>query len=167
MPALNQGSYNVEICSKNCWSIVISNFCSEKIVKDHINRYIKFSPLDKKSALKKIRIAKYLHVLENQSDVKKYAYNDNSPYIQSINFLYKKLKTYKKEKVFGSNVVDLKGAVENTLLAGTPNKIQEYIDNIKKNNFGEIKSIVFVTVPKSHLAEYDNSLKLFANHVKT
>ena len=69
-----------------------------KIVKDHINRYIKFSPLDKKSALKKIRIAKYLHVLENQSDVKKYAYNDNSPYIQSINFLYKKLKTYKKKK---------------------------------------------------------------------
>ena len=31
MPALNQGSYNVEICSKNCWSIVISNFCSEKL----------------------------------------------------------------------------------------------------------------------------------------
>ncbi len=165
MPALNQGSYNVEVCSKNCWSIIISNFCSEEIIEDHINRYLKYSPLDRKSALKKIRLAKYLHILENKNDQKKYAYKENSPYLESINFLYNKLKTYKKDKVFGSNVNNLKDAVDNILVTGTPDKIKDYIDHIK-NKFGDIKSIVFVTVPKSNLSEYDNSLKLFASDVE-
>ena len=32
MPVLNPNSYNVKLCAKNNWSIVISNFCSEEIL---------------------------------------------------------------------------------------------------------------------------------------
>ena len=59
----------------------------------------------------------------------------------------------------------MKDAVDNILVTGTPDKVKDYIDHIK-NKFGDIKSIVFVTVPKSNLSEYDNSLKLFASDVK-
>ena len=165
MPVLNQGSYNVEICSKNRWSIAISNFCSQEIVEDHIKRYLEYSPLEKKAALKKIRITRYFHLLENKNDIKKYRYLENSPYIESTKILYDKLKTFKKDSVFGKNVSNLKDAVDNILLTGTPDKVNEYINEIK-NKFGDIKSIVFVTVPKTNLSQYDNSLKLFANDVK-
>ena len=46
MPALNYNSYNVEICAKNKWSIAISNFCSDEVVFNHIERYLHFSKDD-------------------------------------------------------------------------------------------------------------------------
>ena len=44
MPALGKNSYNVELCAKNKWSIVISNFCSDELIENHIKNYIKFFP---------------------------------------------------------------------------------------------------------------------------
>jgi alkanesulfonate monooxygenase SsuD/methylene tetrahydromethanopterin reductase-like flavin-dependent oxidoreductase (luciferase family) len=166
MPVLNQGSYNVKVCSQNCWSIAISNFCSQEIVEDHIKRYLENSPLDKKLALKKIRLTRYVHLLEDKKDIKKYSYAEDSPYMQSIKILYDKLKTFKKDAVFGANVSSFQDAANNILLAGTPEKINDYIDKIK-SKYGDIKSLVFVTVPKTNLSQYDNSLKLFSDSVKS
>ena len=36
MPALGPNSHNVKVCAKNKWSIVISNFCSDEIIDNHI-----------------------------------------------------------------------------------------------------------------------------------
>ena len=48
MPALNKNSYNVKLCAKNEWGIVISNFCSDEIIDNHIENYLEHSKLDKK-----------------------------------------------------------------------------------------------------------------------
>ena len=53
MPALNKNSYNVKLCARNKWSIVISNFCCEEIIDNHIENYIKESPLNENEAFKK------------------------------------------------------------------------------------------------------------------
>ena len=86
--------------------------------------------------------------------------------MQSIKILYDKLKTFKKDAVFGANVSNFQDAANNILLAGTPEKINDYIDKIK-SKYGDIKSLVFVTVPKTNLSQYDNSLKLFSDSVKS
>ena len=51
---LNKNSYNVRLCSKNNWSIVISNFCSDELIENHIESYIKNSRLKKKMLYKKL-----------------------------------------------------------------------------------------------------------------
>tara|TARA_B100000029_G_C17600922_1_gene965728 strand:+ start:1139 stop:2185 length:1047 start_codon:yes stop_codon:yes gene_type:complete len=165
MPALNENSYNVKLCAKNSWSIAISNFCCEKIVENHIESYIQNSNLNKVDALKKIRLTKLIHVVENESDVTKYCLNDSSPYIKVIDILFTKLKTFKRHAIFGENVNNLKDAVSNTLLAGTPDKITNYLNRIKEK-YGELGSCIFVTVPKTNLKQYDNSLELFSKNVE-
>ena len=40
MPALNKDSFNVKICAKNKWSIMISNFCSDDIIENHLEYYV-------------------------------------------------------------------------------------------------------------------------------
>ena len=52
MPVLNENSYNVKLCAKNKWSIVISNFCSEEIIENHIY-YLENSSLSEEEAYKK------------------------------------------------------------------------------------------------------------------
>ena len=73
MPVLNKGSYNVKVCAKNNWSIAISNFCSDEIIYDHIKNYLKYSNLNKKEALKKIKLTKLMNVVENKSDIEKFS----------------------------------------------------------------------------------------------
>ena len=72
MPALNRDSYNVKLCAKNRWGIVISNFCSDDIIDNHIESYLKHSPLDKEKALKKIRLSKLIFATENKKDSEKF-----------------------------------------------------------------------------------------------
>ena len=67
MPALNYNSKNVKICAKNKWSIVISNFCKDSIIENHIENYLKHSDLSTNEALKKIRIAKTLFITKKKS----------------------------------------------------------------------------------------------------
>lgn len=164
MPVLNKGSYNVKICAQNNWSIAISNFCCEEIIEDHIKNYIKFSKLETREALKKIKLTKLIHIVEKDEDVHKYAYDENSPYVKVISTLYKKLKTFNKHQIFGENVTSSKQAVKNTLLTGTPNTVKNYINKINEIS-GQINSFIFVTPPKTNLNIYDSSLELFAKYV--
>ncbi len=164
MPVLNKGSYNVKVCAQNNWSIAISNFCSDEIIYDHIKNYLKYSNLNKNEALKKIKLTKLMNVVENKSDIEKFSYNENSPFVKVISTLYKKLKTYNKHQIFGENVNSVTDAVRNTLLAGTPDKVKSYFEKIK-NDYGELGSIIFVTIPKTNVKIYDDSLELFAKYV--
>jgi alkanesulfonate monooxygenase SsuD/methylene tetrahydromethanopterin reductase-like flavin-dependent oxidoreductase (luciferase family) len=166
MPVLNKDSYNVKICAENNWSIAISNFCCEKLIENHIENYLKFSKLVKKDALKKIKLLKLIHAIEDAKDTKKYSFDENSPFIKVINTLFKKLKTFNKHQIFGEEVTNLKEAVNNTLLAGTPATINKYIDRITQK-YGEIGSFIYVTPPKTGYKHFDKSLELFANNVKT
>ena len=139
-------------------------FCSDEIIYDHIKNYLKYSNLNKKEALKKIKLTKLMNVVENKSDIEKFSYNENSPFVKVISTLYKKLKTYNKHQIFGENVNSVTDAVKNTLLAGTPDKVKSYLEKIK-NDFGELGSIIFVTIPKTNVKVYDDSLELFAKYV--
>ena len=66
MPALNENSYNVKLCAKNEWSIVISNFCSEEIVENHISNYLENSNLSEEEAYKKIKLSKLIFANEKK-----------------------------------------------------------------------------------------------------
>lgn len=164
MPALGENSHNVKICAKNKWSIVISNFCSNEVIENHIENYLKFSSLRKADALKKIKLSKFIFVSEKKN-IEKYLFSKNSPYYKSIEIIYKKLKTYNKHQCFGNNVNNVVDAINNTVLFGNPKKIQDFIKNDIIKKFGEISSLIYVSIPKSKEKIYNNSLKIFAEQV--
>ena len=160
MPALNPGSYNVKLCATNKWSIAISNFCSDNVIDNHIENYLKYSPLKKKEALKKIRLTKLIFVTQKTNDAKKIL--KNSPFEFALKTIYKKLKFYKKDQCFGENS-NFKDVLYNTLWYGDPNTIKNKI-KYYQNKFGELGSIIYVSVPKRKKI-YDKSLELFAKYV--
>ena len=165
MPALNKNSRNVKLCAQKGWSIVISNFCSESIIENHVKNYIENSPLEKKSALKKIKICRYIFVAETLKEAENLAFKEESPYMQAIQTLFKKLKTFNKHHCFGEGVNDHKVAAKNILLYGTPDTISKKMNEFK-NKFGDFSSLINVSVPKANNKYYDNSIELFAKHVR-
>ncbi len=164
MPALNKNSYNVKLCAKNNWNIVISNFCSQEIIDNHIENYIKYSNLNKKDALKKIKLSKLIFVTENSNQAREFVNKDDSPFLNVVDILYKKLKTFNKHNCFGENISNSKDALENITIYGSPADVKkklEYYDD----KYGELSSIVYVSVPKTNNKIYENSLELFSKYV--
>ena len=164
MPALNKDSYNVKICAENNWSIVISNFCSDSIVDNHINSYLKHSNLSKKDALKKIKLSKLIFVNDDNKSSGKHLTSENSPYLKVVDIIFNKLKTFNKHYCFGDNVSNSKDALKSIAFYGDPERVRSKI-NYYKSEYGELSSIVYVDVPKTSLPIYDKSLELFANNV--
>jgi len=164
MPALNQNSHNVKVCAENNWMLAISNFCCDEVIDNHINNYLKYSSLNKKEALKKIKLTKLIYVHKNADNIEKFAFSDDSPYMEIIATLFKKLKTFNKHECFGKNINTPLEAAKNILLYGTPDKISNYL-NLFKEKYGDISSIIYITVPKTNLDKFDNSLKLFSENV--
>ena len=164
MPALNKNSYNVKVCAKNNWNIVISNFCSQEIIDNHIENYLEYSNLSQEEALKKIKLTKLIFVTKNSDDAKKYILSDGSPYLKVVDILFKKLKTFGKHDCFGENIENSKQALENISIYGSPEEVGNEL-NYYKNKYGDLSSIMYVSVPKTNDAIYENSLELFAKYV--
>ena len=164
MPALNKNSYNVQLCAKNNWSIVISNFCSNDLVDNHINNYLKYSNLEKKEALKKIKLSRLIYVNESNNNADKLVFSKDSPFMRVTEILFKKLKTFNKHHCFGENINTPIEAAKNTILYGSPDKIKNDLE-ILKQKYGDISSIIYVSVPKTKKKEFDNSLELFSKYV--
>ena len=163
MPALGKNSYNVKLCAKNKWSIVISNFCSDEIIENHINNYIKFSPLKKKEALKKIKLSKFIFVSENKH-IEKYLFNKNSPYYRSVKIIFDKLKTFNRHQCFGENVNSVTDAMKNIIIYGNINEVKKYISNKIIKKYGDLSSLIYVSIPKDKKV-YNESLNLFATEI--
>ena len=161
MPALNENSYNVKLCAKNNWSIVISNFCSEKIIDNHISSYLENSSLDEENALKKIKLSKLMFVHEKESLAKELAFSENSPFMEVIDVIFNKLKKYNKHNCFGENINSTKEAAENIMMFGDPHKVSEKL----KSKYKGLSSVVYITVPMTGEENYDSSLKNFAKYV--
>ena len=164
MPALNKDSHNVRICAENNWSIVISNFCSDHIVDNHINNYLKYSKLNNKEALKKIKLTKLIYVNDKNKDSEKYVISEKSPYLKVVDIIFKKLKTFNKHGCFGENVNNSIDALKNITLYGSPDTVKNKID-FYKSKYGDLSSIIYVEVPKTNSEVYDSSLELFAKNV--
>ena len=165
MPALNRDSYNVKLCAKNGWSIVISNFCSDDIIDNHIENYIKHSSLTKEKALKKIRLSKFIFVTEDKKDSNKFLKDEDSPYLKAVDIIFKKLKTFNRHGCFGETINNSSQACEKIIFSGTPEMINKKMDYYK-SKYGDFLSLVYVDVPKVSNDIYKNSLTLFAKHVK-
>lgn len=163
MPALNPNSRNVINCAKKGWGIVISNFCGEKVIANHIQSYLKNTKLKKNEALKKIRLARFIFVTKNSKDKEK-VFNQNSPYMQVLKIIYKKLKKNKITGCFGEND-SIDKIAKNLFVIGTPSEIKQQILNIKKK-YGKFKTLIYVHVPFSGNPIFNNSLKLFSKNVK-
>ena len=163
MPALNPNSRNVINCAKKGWGIVISNFCGEKVIANHIQSYLKNTKLKKNEALKKIRVARFIFVTKNSKDKEK-VFNQNSPYMQVLKIIYKKLKKNKITGCFGEND-SIDKIAKNLFVIGTPSEIKQQILNIKKK-YGKFKTLIYVHVPFSGNSIFNNSLKLFSKNVK-
>ena len=127
MPALGANSYNVKMCAKRKWSIVISNFCSEEIIENHIENYLRYSSLRKSEALKKIKLSKFIFASENKN-IEKFLFDKNSPYFKSVEIIYKKLKTFNRHQCFGENINNVTDAINNVDF-GNVKKIKHYIKN--------------------------------------
>ena len=164
MPALNKNSYNVKICAEKNWNIVISNFCSNEIIDNHIDNYIRYSKLTKKEALKKIKLSKLIFVTENSNEAKKKLSNDDSPYLNVVDILYKKLKTFNKHNCFGENISNSREALENITIYGSPIDIKKKLEYYN-DKYGDLSSIVYVSVPKTNNKTFEKSLELFARYV--
>ena len=163
MPALNPNSRNVKNCAKKGWGIVISNFCDLEVVKNHVDNYLKHSPLTKKKALKKIRLARFIHVVKNKKNANK-AFLNSSPYMQVLKIIYKKLNKNKFTSCFG-NKVSLKNIAKSLIITGTPKEVSEKI-KIMNKEIGEIHNLTYVHVPLANNRIFDDSLKLFSKNVK-
>ena len=163
MPALNRNSYNVQLCAKNNWSIVISNFCSNDLVDNHINNYLKYSNLEKKEALKKIKLSRLIYVNESNDNADKLVFSNDSPFMKVTEILFKKLKTFNKHHCFGENINTPLEAAKNTILYGSPDRIKNDLEIIRQK-YGDISSIIYVSVPKTETKEFDNSLELFSKY---
>jgi hypothetical protein len=163
MPALGQNSYNVKLCAKNNWSIMISNFCSDEIIHNHIDRYLTYSKLKKSDALKKIKLSKLIFA-SNKKNIESYLIDKKSPYLNVIETIFKKLKMFNRHDCFGANINTPEDATRNVVLYGNEKKIKSYIRNIK-NKYGNISSLVYVAVPKTNIPIYDNSLKIFCKKI--
>ena len=162
MPALNPNSRNVINCAKKGWGIVISNFCDLDVVKNHIDNYLKHSPLTKKKELKKIRLARFIHVVRNKKNVNK-AFLNSSPYMQVLKIIYKKLNKNKLTGCFG-NKVSMKNIAKSLIITGTPKEVSKKIKVMNKE-IGEIYNLTYVHVPLVNNQIFDDSLKLFSKNV--
>jgi hypothetical protein len=165
MPAFNYNSKNVKICAKNEWSIVISNFCKESVVENHIDNYLKNSSLSREKAIKKIRIAKMVFITKKNYDTEKYLLDQNSPYLQSINTLYEKMKFFNRQECFGEKNDNLKTIIKNLVIHGSIDEVNTQILAFKKK-YGDLKSLLYVTVPKSKQKIYNESLNFFYKNVQ-
>ena len=145
MPALNKDSYNVKLCAEKNWSIVISNFCSQEIVENHIENYLKYSNLSKKDALKKIKLSKLVFVAEDEKEAKKYYNHENSPYLKVVEILFKKLKTFNKHNCFGENVTNAQEALENIIVYGCLIQLRKnfYTLMINMENYPQLFTLMF------------------------
>jgi hypothetical protein len=161
MPALNANSYNVKLCAKNNWSIVISNFCSEKIIDNHINNYLENSNLDKKDAFKKIKLSKLIFVHKNKNKARELAFSNASPFMKVIETIFNKLKTFDKQSCFGEDINNIEAAAKNILLCGDPEEISKKIND----KYKDLSSIIYVTVPLTGTQDFDDSLENFSKHV--
>ena len=163
MPALGKNSYNVELCAKNKWSIVISNFCSDELIENHIKNYIKFSPLKKTEALKKIKLSKFIFISEDKN-IEKHLFNKNSPYFKSVKIIFEKLKTFNRHHCFGENVNSVADAMRNIIIYGNIKEVKEQISSKIIKKYGRLSSLIYVSLPKDKKI-YNNSLKLFATKI--
>ncbi len=163
MPALGKNSYNVKLCAKNGWSIVISNFCCDEVVENHIENYLKHSKLKKKDALKKIKLSKFIFISDNK-DIKKYLFDKKSPYYKSVEIIFKKLKTFNRHQCFGENVNSVTEAMKNIILFGSSKYIKNYLQNKIVKKYGELSSLIYVAIPDDKKI-YNDSLKLFAKKI--
>lgn len=163
MPALGENSYNVKLCAQNNWSIMISNFCSEEIIENHIDRYLTYSKLKKSHALKKIKLSKIIFI-SNKKNIENYLINKKSPHFYVVKTIFEKLKAFNKHGCFGKNVNTPEDAARNTVLYGNEKKVKSYINQIKKK-YGDISSLVYVAVPETNIPIYDNSFKIFCKKI--
>ncbi len=163
MPALGLNSMNVKTCAMNGWSILSTNFCSENILKNHILEYKE--NFNGKRVQEKIRISRFIFVCEKESDVEKYLFKKDSPYLFMIEVILKKLKKIKKDYIFGVESSDIKEIAKNIIIYGTPDIVSEKIKRLEKN-IGEFKSMVYASIPRNNLDVYDKSLELFAKNVR-
>lgn len=161
MPALNKDSYNVKLCARNKWSIVISNFCSEEIIENHISNYLKNSPLKEEDALKKIKVSKLIFVSEESSLAKKMVFADNSPFMEVVKIIFNKLKKFNKHSCFGTRIETPMDAARSIIIYGDPEKVSNEI----KKKYQGLSSIIYVTVPMSNNNNYNKSLELFSKNV--
>lgn len=159
MPALNKDSYNVKLCARNNWSIVISNFCSEEIIENHILNYVKNSHLSEADALKKIKLSKLIFV--NKNKAKDLVFSKKSPFMEVVKIIFNKLKKYNKHQCFGKNVSSVFQAGKNTILFGDPDEISNKLNK----KYKKLSSILYVTVPITNDKQFDISLENFSKHV--
>ena len=163
MPALNPNSRNVTNCAKKGWSIVISNFCDPDIVKNHVENYLKHSSFTKKQALKKIKLARFIYVVNNKRYANK-AFLYSSPYMQVLKIIHKKLSKNKLIGCFG-NKKNLSDIAKSLIITGTANEVSQKI-KFMKHDIGELGSLTYVHVPLVNHQVFDDSLKLFSKNVK-
>ena len=161
MPALNENSYNVKLCAKNKWSIMISNFCSEEIIDNHISSYLEHSSLNEDEAYKKIKLSKLIFANKDSDSGKELIYSKCSPFMEVVNIIFNKLKKYNKHSCFGKNVSTALDAGKSTILFGNPDEISSKLE--KKYN--KLSSIVYVTVPMTGNNNFDKSLEIFCKDV--
>ena len=164
MPSLNKDSYNVKICAENNWNIAISNFCSEEIIDNHINNYIRYTKLSKKDALKKIKLTKLIYVNDDDKNIEDYLFTESSPHYKVVDTIFTKLKTFNKHECFGENINNSMDALKNTVLYGSSKSISEKL-KYYDDKYGSLSSYIYVSVPQTGQTVYDNSLELFSKNV--
>ena len=161
MPALNENSYNVKLCAKNQWSIMISNFCSEEVIDNHISNYLENSSLNENDAYKKIKLSKLIFANKITDGGKDLVYSKSSPHMEVITTIFNKLKKYNKHSCFGKNINTPLEAGKSTILFGNPDEISLEIEK----KYKRLSSIIYVTVPMTGNNNFDSSLEIFCKNV--
>lgn len=161
MPALNKNSYNVKLCAKNNWSIMISNFCCEEIIENHISNYLEHSSLEEDEAYKKIKLSRLIFANKIKSSGNELVFSNNSPFMEVVDTIYKKLKKFDKHNCFGKNIDSSLEAGKNTILFGNPDIIASKI----LEKYKKLSSIVYVTVPMTGNNDFDKSFEVFSKNV--
>ena len=85
--------------------------------------------------------------------------------MQSIKIIYEKLKFYKREECFGEKNDTLKIIVKNLVMHGSIEEVNSQILSLKKK-YGDLKSLLYVTNPKTEQKIYNNSINFFLKNAR-
>ena len=165
MPVLGEKSKNIQFCGKNRFSIVLSNFCSNHLLKKQISFYSENSDLSKQQISDKTKLARFICVCEKEKELSKYLFAEDSPYLFMIKVIYEKLKKFGRESIFGNNSNDLKEIAKKLIICGTPDTVVEKINDLRQE-IGNFGTLLYVSTSYNKNKFFSNSLELFANEVK-
>ena len=87
--------------------------------------YLENSNLPEEQAYKKIKLSKLIFANKKKDGGEELVFSNNSPFMEVVSTLFKKLKKFNKHGCFGKNIESPLEAAKSTVMYGNPDQISK------------------------------------------